>query len=137
MNEQAAIGALQKHILTLGWDLTRTAFEGKAFTPDPTQAYQEIEIDFRTAVGRTHTGSSWGQGICQVRFMWPIAEVAANGKGAPRARAKAVKDGFPMNLKLIGAGGQVVKVMEEPIITGGGIQGDRDVTILRFRFRDR
>ena len=137
MNEQAVVGALLSHLLTLGWDASRTAFEGKTFTPNPALAYQEVTTDFRSAVGRTHTGSSWGQGIFQVRVMWPLADVAANGAGAPRARAAEIKAGFPMNLKLIGAGGQVVKVMEEPLITRAPPQGDRDVTLVRFRFRDR
>lgn len=137
MNEQAVIGALQTQLLTLGWDASRTVFEDKAFTPNPSEAYQEATTDFRSAVGRTHTGSSWGQGIFQVRIMWPAADVAENGPGAHRARAIAVKAGFPMNLKLTGAGGQVVKVMEEPVISRAPSQGDRAVRIVRFRFRDR
>lgn len=137
MNEQAVVGALQTQLLTLGWDASRTAFEGKAFTPNPTEAYQEVTTDFRTAVGATLSGSSWGQGIFQVRVMWPVADVRANGVGAARARAAAIKAGFARNLRLTGAGGQVVKVFEEPVITRGTVQGDRDVTIVRFRFRDR
>lgn len=143
MNEQAVRGALQTRLLTLGWDASRTAFEGKAFTPAPSQAYQEVTTDFRSAVGRTHTGSSWGRGIFQVRVMWPQASPTGDigtstaGIGAASARAEAIKAGFPMNLKLTGAGGQVVKVMAEPVITRGPPQGDRDVTIVRFRFRDR
>ena len=137
MDEQAVRGALQTQLLTLGWDASRTAFEGKGFTPDPAVAFQEVTTDFRTPVGRTHTGSSWGQGIFQVRVMWPLADVRANGIGGPGARAKAIKAGFPMNLTLTGAGGQKVRVMEEPVITRGPPQGDRDVTIVRFRFRDR
>lgn len=143
MDEQAVVGALQTRLLTLGWDASRTAFEGKSFTPNPTQAYQEIETIFHTPVGRTHTGSSWGQGTFQVRIMWPLAAAtgdlgtSANGIGAPRARAKVVKAGFAMNLKLTGAGGQKVKVMQEPVITRGPPQGDRDVTIVRIKFQDR
>lgn len=137
MNEQAVVGALHARLLTLGWDASRTAFEGKAFTPNPTEAYQEPTTDFRSAVGATLSGSSWGQGIFQVRVMWPVADVRANGVGAPRARALEIKTGFPRNHVLAGAGGQIVKVMEEPVITRGPVQGDRDVTIVRFRFRDR
>jgi len=137
VDEQAARGALQTQLLTLGWNASRTAFEGKAFTPDPTQAYQEATTEFFSPLGRAHAGSSWGRGVFQVRFLWPLAEVAANGIGAPTARAKTVKAGFPMNLKLVGAGGQIVKIMAEPLITRGPPQGDRDVTIMRARFRDR
>lgn len=137
MDEQAVRGALQTRLLTLGWDATRTAFEGKSFTPDPAVAFQEVTTDFRTPIGRTMGTTSFGQGIFQVRILWPLADVRANGIGAAMARAKAVKAGFPMNLRLTGAGGQVVKVMDEAVITRGAPQGDRDVTIVRFRFRDR
>ena len=137
MNEQAVRGALQTRLLTLGWDATRTAFEGKGFTPDPAVAYQEVTTDVRSAMGATMAGSSWGQGTFQVRVMWPLADVTANGIGAPGARAQAIKDGFPRNLKLAGAGGQIVKIMTEPVITRGPPQGDRDVTIVRLNWRDR
>lgn len=135
-SEQAIRGALQTQLLTLGWAASRTAFEGKKFTPDPTQAYQEVTTQFASPFGRTHAGSSWGQGTFQVRVMWPVADVAANGIGSAMARAEAIKSGFPMNLKLTAGSGKV-KVMAAPVITRGPVQGDRDVTIVRIRFSDR
>jgi hypothetical protein len=136
-SEQAIRGALQTQLLTLGWDASRTAFEGKGFAPTQGVAYQEVATLFQTPFGRTHTGSSWAQGTFQIRVMWPLADVVANGIGSPTARAETIKAGFAMNLKLSGAGDQVVKVMAEPVITRGPPQGDRDVAVVRIRFADR
>ncbi len=137
MSEQAMRGALQTRLLTLGWSATQTSFEGKTFTPVSATPYQEVTTEFQSPFGRTHAGSSWSQGIFQVRVMWPLADVAANGIGAPSTRAEVIKAGFPMNLRLAAAGGFLVKVSHSPVITRGPPQGDRDVTIVRIRFKDR
>jgi hypothetical protein len=141
-SEQAMAGALQTRLLTLGWDITRTALEGKTFTPVATQAYQEVTTGFDSPFGATHGGREFMRGTFQVRVMWPLAATtgdlgtSANGIGLPRARAEAIKVGFPRNLVLTGAGGQKVKIGERRI-TRGPPQGDRDVTIVRIRFKDR
>lgn len=141
-SEQAIRGALQTRLLTLGWDLSRTALEGKAFTPKANEAYQEVTTEFFSPFGATHAGGEWVQGVFQVRVLWPLTATtgdlgtSANGIGAATARAEAIKAGFPRNLVLTGTGGQKVKIGDR-LITRGPPQGDRDVTIIRIRFKDR
>lgn len=137
-SEQAMRGILQSHLLTLGW-ADRTAYEGKGFIgaqPDATTPYQEVVVGFAEPIDRTLAGSSEYRGTFQVRILWPLADVKANGTGAPTARAEAIKAAFPRNLRLT-SGGQLVKIMRTPHITRGPVQGDRDVTIVRIRFGDR
>lgn len=137
-SEQAIRGILQTQLLTLGW-AERTAYEGKGFIgaqPDATTPYQEVVTIFAEPFDRTLSGSSEQRGVFQVRILWPVADVKANGTGAPTARAMAIKAAFPRNLPLT-SGGQKVKVLRTPHITRGPVQGDRDVTIIRIRFGDR
>jgi hypothetical protein len=140
-SEQAIRGALQTRLLTLGWDITRTAVEGKQFTPNSQTAYQEVTTEFFSPFGATHGGAEWMQGVFQVRVMWPLTTTAGDGAaqagiGQATARAEAIKAGFPRNLVLTGTGGQKVKIGER-VITRGPPQGDRDVTLVRIRFKDR
>lgn len=142
-SEQAMRGALQKQLLTLGWDLTRTAMEGRAFSPVATQAYQEVTTQFFEPDAITLAGSDNARGVFQVRILWPLAAttgdigVTAKGIGGPTARAEAIKAGFPRNLTLPTSDGGKVKIMRVAHISRGPVQGDRDVTIVRIRFGDR
>lgn len=137
-SEQAMRGILQSRLLTLGW-ADRTSYEGKGFTgaaPDALTPYQEVVTSFTEPFDRTLAGSSELRGTFQVRILWPVADVKANGTGAPTARAEEIKATFARNLRLL-SGGQLVKIMRTPHITRGPVQGDRDVTIVRVRFSDR
>lgn len=138
MSEQAIRGILQTRLLTLGWS-DRTSYEGKGFIgaqPDADTPYQEVVTVFAEPLDRTLAGSSEQRGVFQVRILWPVSDVKANGTGAPTARAEAIKAAFARNLRLV-TGGQLVKVLGTPHITRGPVQGDRDVTIIRIRFGDR
>lgn len=135
MSEQVMRGLLQSRLMTLGWS-DQTAFEGKHFDPDPAQPYQEVTTIFSEPDAITVSGSSQQRGLFQVRLMYPLADVASDGIGVPWARAEAIKAAFPRNL-LMTAAGVKVKVAREAQITRGEPQGDRDVTIVRIRFRDR
>lgn len=134
-SEQAMRGILQTRLLTLGW-ATQTAYEGKAFTPDPTQPYQEVATQFASPVPIGLASTDMLGGTFQVRLLWPVAEVAASGSGAPMARAEAIKAAFPRNLRLQ-TGAQLVKILRAAAISRGPVQGDRDVTLVRIRFGDR
>lgn len=136
MSEQAIRGALQTHLLTLGWT-DQTAFEGKSFSPTPGTPYQEVATVFSSAIDFSLSDSAMERGTFQVRLLYPLDDVAQGGIGAPTARAEAIKAAFPRNLRLPVGGPYVVKVASTPTITRSGPQGDRDVTVVRFRFSDR
>lgn len=135
MSEQIMRGLLQTRLMTLGWD-DQTAFEGKSFTPLAGTPYQEVTTVFSEPDAITVSGSSQHRGLFQVRLMYPLDQVAAAGIGVPWARAEAIKAAFPRNL-LMTAAGVKVKIAREAQITRAEPQGDRDVTIVRVRFRDR
>lgn len=134
-SEQAMKGILQTRLLTLGW-ADQTAFEGKAFTPTPGTPYQEVETQFASPVPIGLASTDMLGGTFQVRLLYPLAEIAANGSGVATARAEAIKAAFPRNWKQK-TGGQTVKIIRAPAITRGPPQGDRDVTLVRIRFGDR
>lgn len=137
-SHQAMRGLLQARLMTLGWE-TQTAFEGKGFVgaqPDAATPYQEVSTFFATPDDDTLAGSSGQRGEFQVRILWPLTDVRAQGIGAPTARAEEIKAAFPRNLVLT-SGGQRVKVMSSAHISRGPVQGDRDVTVVRLRFGDR
>lgn len=136
MSEQAIRGALQTHLLTLGW-ADQTSFEGKTFTPTPGVAYQEVATVFASAIDFSLSDSAMERGTFQVRMLYPLNDVAQGGIGVPTARAEAIKAAFPRNLRLPVGGPYVVKVASTPTISRGPPQGDRDVTVIRFRFSDR
>ena len=135
MSEQVMRGLLQSRLMTLGWN-DQTAFEGRHFDPDPAQPYQEVTTVFSEPDAITVSGSSQLWGLFQVRLMYPLADVATHGIGVPWARAEAIKAAFPRNLLMTAAGVKVL-IVREPQITRAPPQGDRDVTIIRVRFRDR
>jgi len=137
-SHQAMRGILQTRLMEAGWE-TQTAFEGKGFVgaqPDAATPYQEVSTFFATPDDDTLAGSSGQRGEFQVRILWPIAQVRAQGIGAPTQRAEEIKALFPRNLVLT-VSGQRVKVMSTAAISRGPAQGDRDVTVVRFRFSDR
>lgn len=134
-SEQAMRGILQTRLLTLGW-ATQTAYEGKAFTPDAAQPYQEVATQFAAPVPIGLASTDMLGGTFQVRLLYPVAQVAANGSGAPMARAEAIKAAFSRNLRLQ-TGAQLVKILRAAAISRGPVQGDRDVTLVRIRFGDR
>lgn len=134
-SQQLMRGILQTRLLTLGWE-AQTAFEGKPFSPAADTPYQEVSTAFFMPLDRTHTGPAQESGEFQVRLLYPVSQVAAEGVGVPQARADAIKAAFPKNLRL-SSGGQLVKVMATPAISRGPVQGDRDVTVVRIRFSDR
>jgi hypothetical protein len=134
-SQQLMRGILQTQLLTLGWG-AQTAFEGKPFAPVADTPYQEVSTFFAEPFDRTLGGSSEQRGVFQVRLLYPVSQVAAEGVGVPQARADAIKAAFPRNMKFL-SGGQTVKVMRTPAISRGPVQGDRDVTIVRVRFTDR
>lgn len=135
MSQQIMRGLLQSRLLTLGWD-DQTAFEGKQFTPAPDVPFQEVVTAFSEADATTVSGSSLLRGIFQVRLMYPLADVAVNGIGGAWARAEQIAALFHRNLTMTAAGVKVL-IAREAQITRGPPQGDRDVTIVRIRFRDR
>lgn len=140
MSVQAMRGLLQSRLLTLGWE-DRTSFEGKGFTgpqPDSLTPYQEVDFAFAEPLPISLSGSSDEErGTFQVRILWPLTQVKANGTGAPTARAEAIRNAFPRNLVLPVGGPRQVRITRKPQITRGPVQGDRDVTIVRVRFGDR
>ena len=135
MSQQIIRGLLQTRLLTLGWD-DQTAFEGKHFKPTADTPYQEVVTIFAEADATTVSGSSLLRGNFQVRLMYPLADVAANGIGVPWARAEQIQALYHRNLSMAAAGAKVM-IAREPQITRAPPQGDRDVTIIRVRFRDR
>lgn len=135
MSQQIMRGLLQTRLLTLGW-ADQTAFEGKHFTPTADTPYQEVVTAFSEADATTIAGSSLLRGVFQVRLMYPLADVATNGIGVPWARAEQIQALFHRNLTMTAAGAKVL-IAREPQITRAPPQGDRDVTIIRARFRDR
>lgn len=139
MSDEALMrGILVNRLLTLGW-ANQTAFEGKGFAgaqPDATTPYQEPYVTFATPLDRTLAGPGEYRGEFQVRLLWPVSQVRQNGTGAPSDRAKQIKALFPRNL-ILTSGAQRVKILSSPLITRGPVQGDRDVTLIRFRFGDR
>lgn len=135
MTAQVMRGLLQTRLLTLGW-ASQTVFEGRGFTPAPGTPYQLVNTIFAEPEALTVAGSSMQEGIFQVRLMYPLAEVAKDGIGVPWARAEQIAALFPRNL-LLTSGGVKVKIAREAQIIRAEPQGDRDVTIVRVRFRDR
>ena len=135
MSEQVMRGLLQSRLLTLGW-ADQTVLEGKGFTPTPGTPYQLVNTIFNEPEAITLSDSSLLQGIFQVRLMYPLAGVAANGIGVPWARAEQIKALFPRTLTMLAAGSKV-KIKRDARITRVEPQGDRDVTVVRIRFSDR
>lgn len=135
MSQQIIRGLLQTRLLTLGWE-AQTAFEGKHFTPTADTPYQEVVTSFSEADATTIGGSSLLRGVFQVRLMYPLPDIASDGIGVPWARAEQIQALFHRNLTMAAAGVKVL-IAREPQITRGPPQGDRDVTIIRARFRDR
>lgn len=135
MSLQVMRGLLQARLLTLGW-AAQTVFEGKSFTPTPGTPYQLVNTIFPEAEAITVSGSSLQDGIFQVRLMYPLAEVASEGIGEAWARAEQIAAAFHRNL-LMSAAGVQVKITRDAQITRLEPQGDRDVTVVRIRFRDR
>lgn len=134
-DEQLMRGILQTRLLTLGWE-TQTAFEGKQFTPNASQPYQEVTTTFMEPLPIGLAGTDELRGQFQVRLLYPLSMINAQGIGVPMARAKQIKALFPRTATFE-SGGQVVKIMRSPLIARGPVQGDRDVTIIRVRFGDR
>lgn len=135
MSEQVMRGLLQSRLLTLGWS-AQTVFEGRSFTPSAGTPYQLVNTIFGEPEAITVTGSSRLQGTFQVRLMYPLADIAAQGISAPWGRAEEIKAIFPRNLRMTAAG-VLVKVSRDAQITRLEPQGDRDVTVVRIRFSDR
>ena len=131
MNRQAARDLLESRLRTLGWT-TQTAWENVGFSPTVGTAYQEVTTAFAETDAITLADSSQNLGVFQVRLMYPPNV----GTKAADIRAKAIADAFPRNDVLSNADAKV-KIMREAHITGGGKQGDRDVTVIRIRFSDR
>lgn len=140
MTIQATRGLLQARLLTLGWE-TVTSYEGKGFigaAPDALTPYQEVDFTFAEPLPISLSGSSDEErGLFQVRLLWPVSIVKADGTGAPTARAQAIRDAFPRNLILPVGGPRQVRITRKPQISRGPVQGDRDVTLVRIRFSDR
>lgn len=132
MNRQTVRGLLQARLATLGW-ASQTAWENVPFTPTTGTAYQEVATAFSEPDAFTLADSSQSQGVFQVRLLYPLNV----GTGEADARAKAIADIFPRNLTLPIGGPPQIKITREPHVTGGGKQGDRDVTVIRIRFSDR
>ena len=139
MTIQAVRGLLQAQLLTLGWE-AQTSYEGKGFigaAPDALTPYQEVDFTFAEPLPISLSGSSDEErGLFQVRLLWPVSIVKANGTGAPTARAQAIRDAFPRNLILTGSGAKV-RITRKAQTQRAPIQGDRDVTLVRIRFSDR
>lgn len=131
MNRQPIRALLHGRLATLGWT-SQTAWEATAFTPVTNTPYQETSTVFAEPDAITLADSSRLNGVFQVRLLYP----AGRGTADSDTRAKAIADAFPRNLVLSDTNAKI-KVMREPHITGGGKQGDRDVTLIRVRFSDR
>lgn len=109
-----------------------TAFENVTFVPIVGLPYEEPIVAMITPNDYALADGAQQRGIFQVALKYPIGQ----GSGAATARAEAIKAGFAKNLRLT-SGGQLVKIMRTPEITRTGIDGDRDVTLVRIRFSDR
>jgi hypothetical protein len=133
MSQQAIRGALQTQLTTLGW-ADQTAFEGMAFTPTTGTPYQEVTTAFSEPNSYSVGATFQELGVFQVRLLYPLDN---SGIGAQTTRAEAIRAAFPKNLALPAGGPTVVKIMRAGAITRGGPDGDRDVTIIRFRFSNR
>lgn len=132
MSIQIMRGLLQSRLLTLGW-ADQTAFEGKPFTPTAGVPYQELTTSFAEPDAITLSHSDMQRGLFQVRLLYPIV---TTGIGPQTVRAEQIAALFPRNLIIEGPGGRV-KIARAAQITRGPPQGDRDVTVIRIRFRDR
>jgi len=132
VTQQAIRGALQTHLLTLGW-ADETAFEGRTFTPAADEPYQQVATLFAEPNSYGLGDGALERGIFQVSLRYPVSRVAEDGIGQVTARAEAIRAAFPKNLTV----GGVVKVARRPEITRLGVDGDRDVTIIRVRFIER
>lgn len=132
MTVPAIRALLEARLLTLGWPAAQTAFENVTFTPTAGVAFQHINLIMASPNDYALGDGAQQRGVFQVAIKEPIAA----GPGAGEARAEVIKAGFPKNLRLT-SGGQLVKIMRTPEITRTGIDGDRDVTLVRIRFSDR
>lgn len=106
-----------------------TAYENVAFDPVAGVPYERINIVPATPRAAALSGASKiRRGFMQVTLCWPINV----GTGGASARVDAIEAGFPNNTTISG-----VKIMSPADVTLLGVDGDRDVTVVRIRFSDR